>query len=447
MDINERMYWVALQTSVSGKASYIAGQILAIYGSLETFWKAKDRAELPGVSEEIRQRLIRSREIVEPARLWEICESKKVGVICSHEDGFPEGLRRIDDCPAVLFYYGDFSLTRGRAAAIVGSRRCTAYGRMMAGVFAKAFAQAGLTVVSGMAKGIDAAAHESAADEPGGTIAVLGCGVDIVYPTVNKDLYRRIAERGLILSEFFPGEKPAPWRFPLRNRIISALSDFALLVECEARSGALITCDWAIEQGKDVWAIPGPLTNQFSIGPLRLIQEGAMMALSPQGVLGYYQANAGQANAGQDRTDQVSVYQDSVDQAIEDADEGDRVGQSNECVKSVESPLSTRASKPVSNPASRQASNAHARGSDGGLFSIPATAGKPSLSPSEKKLLELISYYPSHINYLIALYKSDSSGQGEQSEGKTIGKLYLDLTNLISSHLIEKLPGDYYQRL
>ncbi|MCL1805294.1 MAG: DNA-processing protein DprA [Clostridiales bacterium] len=393
MDTQEKMHWMALQAGVNNQAFHVAKQIVAQYGSLLSFWHRDDSAALSGVSVAIRERLILMRKKMRPEKLWKACVEKKIGVLCCLEEGYPKELLHFSDCPVILYYYGKASLLNRPSAAIVGSRKSTAYGRKVAADFAGAFAEAGLCVVSGMAKGIDAAAHEGALAEEGGTIAVLGCGVDVPYPQENRRLYQRLREEGLILSEYYPGDKPLEWHFPMRNRIISGLGRFTLLVEGEARSGALITCDWAAEQGKDVWAIPGPVTNPYSIGPLRLIKDGAQLAITPGDILSAYYP--------------------------------ERYG-----------PLDDDPGKEIRAP--RQA-KAGGRGSQQVLFAQEgkATAG---LSPREKKLYDSISYYPVHVDGLLSSYIA-------ARYEKAAGCLYLDLTKLTSLRLIEKLPGEYYQRI
>ncbi len=158
--------------------------------------------------------------------------------------------------------------------AIVGARACSSYGRHIAHQLAAEFAAAGVTVVSGLARGVDAAAHRASLDACGLTIAVLGCGIDRDYPAAHAELARRIAGSGAVVSEYEPRVEPAPWRFPARNRIIAALADVVVVVEARERSGALITVDFAIEIGRPIYAVPGETTSALSIGPNQLIRDG-----------------------------------------------------------------------------------------------------------------------------------------------------------------------------
>ena len=158
--------------------------------------------------------------------------------------------------------------------AIVGARACSSYGAQIAHQLATEFATAGVTVVSGLARGVDGAAHRGALDAGGLTIAVLGCGIDRDYPRVHADLARSIADSGAVISEYAPGTEPAPWRFPARNRIVAALADVVVIVEARERSGALITVDLAMEIGRPIYAIPGEATSLLSVGTNQLIRHG-----------------------------------------------------------------------------------------------------------------------------------------------------------------------------
>lgn len=191
---------------------------------------------------------------------------------------YPPLLAAIHDPPAQLFLRGggvDAILT-APAVAIVGARACSSYGRSVARSLAREIAAAGLVVVSGMARGIDGEAHRGALEAGGTTVAVLGCGIDRDYPAAHAELARRICEHGLVVSEYEPGVEPAPWRFPARNRIIAGICCATLVVEARERSGALITADFALEEGRDVLAVPGEITSTLSGGTNALLRLGAV---------------------------------------------------------------------------------------------------------------------------------------------------------------------------
>lgn len=192
---------------------------------------------------------------------------------------FPPRLAAIHDPPLGLFLRGaaDVELLHRPAVSIVGARACSSYGEEVATSFARAAACAGVIVVSGLARGVDAAAHRGALAE-GLTVAVLGCGVDRDYPRTHAFLAARIAEQGLIVSEYPPGVEPAPWRFPARNRVVAGLATVTVVVEARERSGALITADLALEEGREVLAVPGEITSQLSQGTNGLLRLGATPA-------------------------------------------------------------------------------------------------------------------------------------------------------------------------
>jgi DNA processing protein len=200
---------------------------------------------------------------------------------------FPRALAGIFDPPVGLFVRGDVdpSVLDLPAVAVVGARACSTYGRHVARLLGRELAAAGLVVVSGLARGIDGEAHRGALDAEGLTVAVLGCGIDRDYPASHADLARKIGERGLIVSEYGPGVDPAPWRFPARNRIVAGLSQATVVVEARERSGALITADLALEEGRDVFAVPGEITSSLSDGSNGLLALGATPLLTADDVL------------------------------------------------------------------------------------------------------------------------------------------------------------------
>lgn len=206
-------------------------------------------------------------------------------VVVLGDEEYPPLLREIADPPLALHFRGEVSLLMRPALAIVGSRRASPYGVNAASQLAREIAGAGIVIVSGGARGIDAAAHHAALEAGGATIAVLGTGIDVVYPKSNRGLFRRIEERGLIVSEFPPGTPPKPENFPMRNRVISGLARGAVIVEATGRSGSLITARMAAEQGRDVFAVPGSIFSAKSEGTHRLIQYGAKLVHGANDVL------------------------------------------------------------------------------------------------------------------------------------------------------------------
>jgi DNA processing protein len=203
------------------------------------------------------------------------------------DPAFPSSLSSIFDPPAGLFLRGAgvTELLDRPAIAIVGARVCSPYGRHVARVFGRELAAAGLVVVSGMARGVDGEAHRGALEAGGSTVAVLGCGVDRNYPAAHAELARRICTDGLVVSEYAPGVEPSPWRFPARNRIVAGLAQATVVVEAREKSGALITADLALEEGREVFAIPGEITSSLSAGANALLRLGATAATSVADVL------------------------------------------------------------------------------------------------------------------------------------------------------------------
>jgi DNA processing protein len=203
---------------------------------------------------------------------------------------FPPLLRSVHDAPPGLFLRGaaEAEILTRPAVAIVGARACSPYGAQVARMLGRELAAAGIVVISGLARGVDGEAHRGALDGGGVTVAVLGCGVDRDYPAAHRDLARRIGEHGLVVSEYAPGVEPAPWRFPARNRIIAGLAAATVVVEARERSGALITADFALEEGREVFACPGEITSPLSAGTNALLTIGATPLTSTSDVLDLY---------------------------------------------------------------------------------------------------------------------------------------------------------------
>ena len=221
-------------------------------------------------------------------RLRAALEGAGCWACCRHDGLYPEPLRDAADAPWALIGRGEFGLLAGlepfQTVTVVGARRATSYGREVARELGRELAAAGMVVVSGLAFGIDACAHRGALDA-GPTIAVLGCGPDIAYPATHRSLWRRICEVGLVLSELPPGTTPWRWTFPARNRIMAALAGMTVVVEAATRSGSLITTDLAADLGRDLGAVPGPVTSRASAGPNSLLASGAHVVRDAQDVL------------------------------------------------------------------------------------------------------------------------------------------------------------------
>ena len=233
------------------------------------------------------QALINARR-QEPERIEEELAQAGISFVSALEEGFPDKLREIPDPPFGIYYKGKMPGETEPAAAIIGARLASGYGREQARRFGRQISARGIAVISGMARGIDGIAQKAALDAGGKSYAVLGCGVDICYPEENRELYERLQQQGGVLSEYPPGMQPIAKLFPPRNRIISGLSDLVLVIEARKRSGTLITVDMALEQGREVYALPGRVSDALSDGCNRLIRQGAGPATCPQDILEYF---------------------------------------------------------------------------------------------------------------------------------------------------------------
>lgn len=211
-----------------------------------------------------------------------------IEVISIEEEAYPDKLRNVYNPPYLLYSKGDIRLLGQDSIAIVGARAATMYGQKVAFQFGQELALNNIVTISGLARGIDTRAHKGALDVDGPTIAVLGSGINVIYPKDNTDLYNKICEEGLVITEFPPNVPPEPGNFPRRNRIISGLSYGVVVVEAKTKSGALITADFALEQGRDVFAVPGPVTSKNSEGTNNLIKQGAKLVSTVGDILEEY---------------------------------------------------------------------------------------------------------------------------------------------------------------
>ncbi len=231
------------------------------------------------------ERFMQHRERFEPEAVWNYLARQGISYTYCQAADFPRRLTEIPDPPFGLFYKGRLPSDTMPAVAVIGARKCSEYGRCMAEQFAAGFAARGINVISGMAMGIDGISQSAALKAGGSSYAVLGGGVDIVYPRTNETLYAQLVRQGGVLSEYPPRLAPRPSLFPPRNRIISALSDVVLVVEAREKSGTLITVDMALEQGREVYTIPGRCTDSLSMGCNRLLRQGAMVATAPEDII------------------------------------------------------------------------------------------------------------------------------------------------------------------
>lgn len=279
----EHWVWLASLRSVGDRTKY---RLLRHFHSPEAVYDA--RKEIPGLIPKEREALAAG-DLTEAKRILDSC--KDITVITMADEGYPALLRQIPDLPLLLYCRGNLISLEGEpTVAIVGTRRCSGYGGAMARSMAGEIARDGGIVVSGLAAGIDTAAMTGALEAGGYVIGVVGGGPDVVYPVSNRELYRRCAEQGCILSEYPPGAAPTKWTFPRRNRIVSGLSKGVLVVEAPEKSGALITAHFAAEQGRDVFVVPGNVDNPACAGSNRLLREGATAVTGGWDVLMEYRS-------------------------------------------------------------------------------------------------------------------------------------------------------------
>ncbi|MBN2108297.1 MAG: DNA-processing protein DprA [Deltaproteobacteria bacterium] len=271
-------YWIALRL-IAGIGNVTCRNLLARFGSPESVFHAgrDDLAQVEGMGPQTVEAIARFRHSDAIDREIERIEAAGVRALTIVSPEYPDNLRNIYDPPPLLYVKGSLKPKDQSALAVVGSRSSSDYGRQAALDICREVAAAGLTVVSGMARGIDSVAHAAALAAKGRTIAVLGCGVDIVYPLENKRLYDRIAENGAVVSEYSMGTKPNAYNFPARNRIISGLALGVLVVEAGMKSGSLITARMALEQGRDVFAVPGSIYSFKAKGVHSLLRSGAKL--------------------------------------------------------------------------------------------------------------------------------------------------------------------------
>ncbi len=283
--MDPRAYWLGFNL-VKGIGSVRLQGLLNYFGSLEIAWQSPPEAfQAAGLSSKVIENLVRVRGKVDLEAELEKILSKNIQILTWESKEYPRRLKEIDQPPPVLYVRGDLTLEDEWAVAIVGTRRVTAYGRQMAEELAGYLAGNGITVVSGLARGVDGLAHKAALAAGGRSIAVLGSGVDHIYPPEHRNLADEICANGAVISDYAPGTPPEGVNFPPRNRIISGLSLAVIVVEAGKKSGALITAKFAADQGRDVFAIPGNVHAPQSIGTNQLIQDGARPLLQPKDVL------------------------------------------------------------------------------------------------------------------------------------------------------------------
>ena len=283
--MDDKRYWIGF-TLVKGIGAVRFQRLLERFGDAETAWRAApvDLARA-GLGSKMIERLVALREKVDLSRIWEQIQAKGIQVLTWMDEAYPQRLKEIEQPPPVLYLRGELTPEDSWAVAIVGTRRITPYGRQVTEEIASFLAANGITVVSGLARGVDALAHSASLKAGGRTLAVLGSGVDKIYPPENRALAEKIFEHGAVLSDYAPGTPPESSNFPPRNRIISGLSMAVVVIEAGETSGALITAEFAAEQGREIFAVPGNILAPQSKGTNKLIQQGAIPLLNASDIM------------------------------------------------------------------------------------------------------------------------------------------------------------------
>lgn len=276
---NACAYWLYQLSGIGKSTQY---HLLSAFGSARAVFEGNERELCKTVNEKQLQTILHGREDWDVEKQYELLQKEGVSFYGRNHPGYPGRLRDIPDAPAGLFVKGRLPQPDQVSVAIIGARMCSEYGRYTARQFGCQLAQAGIQIISGMARGIDGISQKAALEAGGVSFGVLGCGVDICYPRENRELYEQLQTKGGVISEYLPGVQPQPGFFPPRNRIISGLADAVLVIEAKEKSGTLITVDMALEQGREVYALPGRVTDSLSRGCNHLIRQGAGITLSPQ---------------------------------------------------------------------------------------------------------------------------------------------------------------------
>ncbi len=306
-------YWVWL-SSVEGIGPKRFYQLLSLYADARDVWEKIGEADMGFLPQNVREALRAARSERYFYELFARLEGRGIRAVTRLSDDYPKRLLETVDPPPTLYVRGEADLSADRMFAVVGARRCSRDGARAAREFSETLARAGVTVVSGLAFGIDAAAHEGAVRADGATIAVLGSGADVIYPAENERLAAEILDKGgAIVSEYPPGMPPLSTNFPARNRIISGMSAGVLLVEGAKKSGAMITVDFALEQNRDVFAVPGSIYAPLSAKPNDIIVQGGLAAVSAWDILSFYKWAE---RPGAERAARAKIQLDGDEQAV-----------------------------------------------------------------------------------------------------------------------------------
>lgn len=285
-NLTNQAYLLALH-SINGLGPIRLKSLLDYFKDPRDAWfSSKSDLLKTGIYPKTADLLIQTRQVFDVDKYVDDIKANGISWVTIFDEAYPKLLKQIYDPPVVLYYKGDIKVLNTKSIGVVGTRKMTGYGRSVTKQFVEGLVKGGFTIVSGLAKGVDTEAHKTAIESDGKTVAVLGGGLKEIYPAENINLAKKITEgHGVIISEFAPAEPSMPGNFPARNRIISGLSMAVLVTEAAINSGSLITAKEALEQGRDVFAVPGAITSSLSKGPISLISEGARPVFDPSEIL------------------------------------------------------------------------------------------------------------------------------------------------------------------
>lgn len=403
---NDLAYWIWLQQALGYGAPRTEQLLGAFDWSAEAIYHADWQAlNARGMLPRKQLEALRGCKLEKARAIAERCEAIGCRAIAANSDHYPELLRQTCGRPLVLYVLGDLNCLNGRLAiGMVGTRRSSEYGRRVADLLSRELAACGAIVVSGMAAGIDTVAHTGALKGGGKTVAVLGCGVDVTYPPQNDTLRQLIAQNGAVVSEYPPGTQPDAPNFPIRNRIISGLSQGTVVVEGRRRSGSLITAGHALAQGRDVFAVPGSVFDSGSVGPHWLIAQGAIPVTCTRDILEEY----------------LSVYPDTIDSEAVAELGRPKAERAEKAPKPAQKP-----EKPAPRPAPPEAEPAPAQ--------PPQKPPAPLfLSEAQRGIYELMEATPQSVDQLT------------QKSGQPVNRVLAALTQLEVYGLVQSLPGHNY---
>ena len=468
MPRDNRILWLWLSL-ICGPASSSAERLLDHFGSVEAIYEAD--AEAYQMIPRLRSSLVKqlcNKELTEAGEVNAYCRNEGVGILTPDSPLYPARLARIQRRPMVLYYKGLLTdLEREVCIAAVGTRTMTEYGSRAAYSMAYDLAKAGAVVVSGMAKGVDGMAHRGALDGGGYTVAVLGCGIDRVYPAEHADLMRQIMKNGLVLTEYKPFTEPKGSNFPLRNRIISGLSQGTVVIEAPRGSGALITAQTALEQGRDVFALPGKVGEMSSIGTNELIRDGAhIVTCAADMLLEYQPLYAGKINLNNIPSVRSVKFRSPIRHAAAPVpftlNDVKREEATREAVARSEAHMKNRAeaeaassveAMPETIPQKQGATSLKAQKKKPSLFggigkktaSAPKEEQAPPVTVGTKRDFSAYPNGQQKILTLLTEHGTLNSDQLAQKTGLPVGDVLAELTMLEIGGEITALPGGLYE--